>query len=112
MPFLACSWVIGGVAAVSAAAECEPFPAAFNEASKGLISEYWVVVVAASWSRAAPLFLAAEERLSKWPSKCAIISSEERGMAGLRPVGDWVGDAAEMPWAAMDRLVEPKELPL
>ena len=33
-------------------------------------------------------------------------------MAGLRPVGDWVGDAAEMPWAAMDRLAEPKESPL
>ena len=112
MRFLAFSWVIGGVAAVSAAAECEPFPeVAFNEASKGLISEYWVVVVAASWSRAAPLFLAAEARLSKEPSNCALISSEERGMAGLRPVGGWVGDAVEMPWEAMDRLAEPKELP-
>ena len=52
-----------------------------------------------------------EARLSKWPSNCSIISSEERGMAGRRPVGGWVGDAAEMTWAAMARLAEPKESP-
>ena len=64
MRFLACSWVIRGVVAVETAAECELLPAAaFNEASKDLISEYWVLLVESSWSRAAPLFGAAEARL-------------------------------------------------
>ena len=97
---------------MAAATECKPLTAAaFNEARKDLISEYWVAVVAASWSRAAPLFVTADARLSKWSSNCDIISSEEKGMAGRWPVGGWVGDAAEMPWAAMARLVEPKESP-
>ena len=53
-----------GVAAVAAAAECKPLTAAaFNETSKEFISEYWVVVEAASWSRDAPLFVAADARL-------------------------------------------------
>ena len=95
--------------AVAAAAECETLPAAaFNKAIKDLISEYWVVVVEASWSRAAPLFVLAEEMLSKWPSNCDIISLEDRGVACHQPIGGWVGDAEEMPWAAMARLVEPK----
>ena len=72
-----------GVAAVAAAAECEQLmTVAFSKARKELISKYWVVVVEASWSRAASLFVVAEARLSKCPSNCAIISSEERGMAG------------------------------
>ena len=41
-------------------------------ASRALISVYRVVVVAANWSRVAPLFVAAAARLSKWPSKWAI----------------------------------------
>ena len=56
----------GGVAAVTAAAEWEPLmETAFNEVRKELISKYWVVVVAASWSRDAPMLVAAEARLSK-----------------------------------------------
>ena len=88
MRFLDCSWEVGGAAVVVAAAECAPLAAAaFNEVSKALIYEYWVVVVAASWSRAAPLLVEAEAILSKCPSNCVIISSEERDMAGRQPVG-------------------------
>ena len=76
--------------AVSAAVACDVLmAAAFNKVSKALIYEYWVVVVAASWSRDAPLLVAPEARLLKCPSNCAIISSEEIGMAGYRPVGGW-----------------------
>ena len=38
-------------------------------ASRDFISEYCVVVVAANWSRAVPLFVAAAARLSKCPLK-------------------------------------------
>ena len=45
---------------MAVAAACDVLTAAaFNEVSKALIYEYWVVVVAASWSRAAPLLVAA-----------------------------------------------------
>ena len=112
MRFLDCSWVVGGVAEVAATAECEPLTAAaFNKVSKDLIYKYCLVVVAASWSRAAPLLVVAEARLLKCPSNCAIISSEERGMAGFLQVGGWVGDAVEMPWVTIARLFEPKESP-
>ena len=70
------------------AEECKLLTAAaFNEVSRALISEYWVVVVAANWLRDAPLLVAAEARLSKCLSNCAIISLEDRGMAGRQPVG-------------------------
>ena len=60
MRFLDFSWETGGAAVVASAAECAPLTvAAFNEVSKALISEYWVFVVVASWSRAAPLLVAA-----------------------------------------------------
>ena len=55
-----------GVAAVVAAADCEPLTtAAFNKVSKELISDYWVVVMAEICSRAAPLLVVAKARLSK-----------------------------------------------
>ena len=80
--------MVRGDAAVAAAAECELLTAAaFNEVSRALISKYWVVVVVASWLRALPLVVAAEARLLKCLSNCDIISSEERGMVGCRPVG-------------------------
>ena len=73
---------------MAAVIECAPLTAAsFNEVSKALISEYWVVVVAVRWWRDAPLLVAAEERLSRCPLNCAIISLEERGMASRRSVG-------------------------
>ena len=46
--------------------------AVLSAASRFFISVYCVVVVAANWSRAAPLFLAATERLSKCPSNWAM----------------------------------------
>ena len=68
---------------MAAAAECDPLTeAAFREVSKALIFEYLVVVVASSWLWAAPLLVAAEVILSKCLLNCAIISSEERGVAG------------------------------
>ena len=73
---------------MAAAAACDILMVAvFNKVSRALISEYWVVVVAVCWSRAAPLLVEAEARLLKFPSNCAIISSEKRGMAGRQPVG-------------------------
>ena len=104
MRFLDCSWLVGGDAAVAAVAECEPLTVVtFNKVSRALNSEYWVVVEAASWSRAAPLLVVAKARLSKCLSNCAIISLEDRGVAGCRPVGSCMVDAAEMLWVNIAR---------
>ena len=100
---------------VAATAAYELKPEAFLSAvRREFISAYCVFVVAANWLWAAPLFVAAAERLSKWPSKWAIMSSREMveaGESGLRPVGGWMGDAAVILWEAIARLVEPNESP-
>ena len=68
---------------MSAAAACDVLTAAaLNEVSRALVYEHWMFVAEGSWSRAAPLLVAAEARLSKCPSNCDIISSEEKVMAG------------------------------
>ena len=63
---------IEGVESVEAAEAYEirleaRLEAVLSAVSKALIHEYCVVVVAAKWSRAALLFVAATARLSKWP---------------------------------------------
>ena len=68
---------IEGVELVAAAAAYElgieaRLEAVLSAVSSVLIYEYCVVVVAANWSRAAPLFVAAAARLSKWPSNWAM----------------------------------------
>ena len=70
---------IKGVESLAAAAEAANdigmevrLEAVLSAASRYLISVYCIVVVAANWLRAVPLFLAAEARLSKWPSDWAI----------------------------------------
>ena len=56
---------------VAASYELNP-EAVLSAVRRDFISPYCVVVVAANWSRAAPLFVAAAERLSKWPSNWAM----------------------------------------
>ena len=68
---------IEGVESVAAAAVYEIGPEArledvLSAASRALIYEYCIVVLAANWSRAVPLFVAAAARLSKWPSNWAM----------------------------------------
>ena len=111
MRLLDSSGVIDGVesVAVAAAAAYELDPeVVLSAVRRELISAYCVVVVASKWSRAAPLFVTAAARLSKWPSNWAIMSSVE---AGPRPVVGWVGNAAVITSAAIARLAEPNESP-
>ena len=53
---------------VEAAAYELEMEAVLSVVRRAFISAHCVVVVAANWLRAAPLFVAAAERLSKWPS--------------------------------------------
>ena len=111
MRLLDSSGVIDGVesVAVAAAAAYELDPEAVLIAvRRDFISAYCIVVVAANWSRDAPLFVAEAERLLEWPSNWAIVSSVE---AGPRPVVGWLGDVAVIPWAAIARLVDKNESP-
>ena len=65
--------VIEGMESVEAAAAYElEMEAALRVVRRDYIYAYCVVVVASNWSRAAPLFVAAAARLSKWTSNWAM----------------------------------------
>ena len=64
---------IEGVESVVAAVEYElglevRLVAVLSAANRDLVSLYYVVVVAANWSRSTPLFVASASRLPKCPS--------------------------------------------
>ena len=72
--------LIEGVESVVVAAAYEINPeAALIAVRREFISAYCVVVVVSNWLRAALLFLTEAERLLKWPSDWAIMSSGEAG---------------------------------
>ena len=94
--------------AVAVAYELKP-EMVLSTVRRYFISAYCSVVVAANWSRAAPMFVAAAEMLSKWPLNWANMSS---GEAGPQPVVGLVGKAAVILWASIVRLADPNYSPL
>ena len=60
-----------------------------------LISKYWSVVAAASCSSVVLMFVAADARLSKWLSSCAMRSSGLPGWPDASFPKPWF---ASMPW--------------